>query len=122
MMSPRARRIGLPLLVAAVVAGALLLNRRMIDVELALDFGADAARVRKVELVFTDEHDRVARDLSLDLPTGGAGARHTIRLRQGDYRVGARIDFDGAPERTLTLSLHVADSGSYPIDLKGDLK
>jgi hypothetical protein len=110
------RRLGLFILVVALVLGARLLFHHPVEVTLELAL-ADASALRQADLKFTDEHERVVRDLRLAFPSGAAAREHhTIRLTPGDYAVGARLSYAGRPERLLTRRMHVEASGTYPLD------
>jgi hypothetical protein len=105
-------------LVVAIVLGAQFLFVRPVDVTLELQLGSAAAKVRKVALVFTSPDGHVAHDLDLSYPTGApASERRSLRLKPGDYTVGARLDLDGEPARTLSRPLHVGEAGVYPLEL-----
>ena len=112
------RRLASLILVLAVLVLARFGLRRQHAVDLALDFGGDAARVRQVSLVISDEHDQVARDLSLRYPTGAPPVDHkAIKLVSGTYTVAGHILVDGAPERHPTRTLLVENDGTYSVDL-----
>jgi len=106
------------LVVAGVVIGARLLSHRAVDVDLELGLGARAPELRAVNLIFTDEHEHVERELSLTFP-GGASARERrrVRLHQGAYTVGARLEFAAGPPVALGRPLRVDDAGTYALEL-----
>lgn len=112
------RRVLFGVLVVAILLAARFLFVRPVDVTLELQLGSAAAKVRKVSLVFTGSDEHVARDLDLSYPTGAsASERRSLRLKPGDYTVGARIELDGEPARTLSRPLHVGEAGVYPLEL-----
>jgi len=108
--------------VVALVFGARYFKSGPVEVTLALDFGARAAKVREATLVFTSPAETVARSVALHFPSGSAaGARHRLRLRPSSYTVGVRLALEGEPEpRTLSRRLAIGESGTYPLDLSGD--
>jgi hypothetical protein len=113
-----ARRIGLFVLVVFVVLGARLLFQRPVEATLVLGFGKRCADLRKAELVVSDKSGGVVRTLSLRFENGAAPEeRRVVRLPPGDYTVGAHLSFASGEPITLSRSLRVAQSGSYPIDL-----
>jgi hypothetical protein len=105
------RLAGLVVVMALVAVAALFANRRPVEVTLDLDFGHAAPR--QVSLVFTDEHDRVARELTLDYPQGAPPHdRRSLRLPRGHYLVGVRL-----PDTTFARTLNIDAEGSYSLDL-----
>jgi len=101
-------------LVLAVLAGARFLFRRPVDVDLQLQLGPDAGKVKAVGLVITDERDRVARDLALQFPDGApTEVRRRVPLLPGRYTVAARVG-----DRQLTRPLAVEQAGVYPLELQ----
>jgi hypothetical protein len=113
-----AKRIAFLALVVALVLGAKVLFQRPVDVDLQLDFGPTASALREVTLVFTDEHERVARDLHLLYPSGAQAVEaRRLSLFPGSYRVGARLRSDGGGERRLTIPLRIEGAGRYSIGL-----
>jgi hypothetical protein len=113
------RRLALLVVVIAIVVGARLIAHRPVDVDLSLRLGADAARVRAVDLLFSDADERVARDLHLAFPTGARPDEpRRVRLRDGRYTVDARLTFDGLPERRVSRPLAVDESGVHVLDLE----
>ncbi len=116
------RRLGLVVLVVAVVVGARLIARRAVDVDLHLQFGTRAATLRDVTLVFTVEGGGVARELRLFYPDGApAVADRRVRLVPGVYDVGARLTPATGPPATLSRALRVDDAGVYPLALDDGL-
>jgi hypothetical protein len=116
------RRVLFGLVVIAIVVAARFLFVRPVEARLELSFGASAPTVRAVALVFTDASDHVQRQLDLSYPTGAPPVDHrALKLHPGDYTVGARVDRDGAPQRTFNLPLHVAEAGTYTLDLAPSL-
>jgi hypothetical protein len=112
------RRVLFGVLIVAILLAAKFLFVRPVTVELDLDFGPKAASVRQASLVFTDAHDRVARDLDLKYPTGAPPHDvRQLRLQPGDYNVGVHLTFDGAPEGSLSRPLHVAEAGKVPLSV-----
>jgi hypothetical protein len=110
------RRLGLLILVVALVVAARLWFHHPVNATLEIAF-ADAPALRQADLKFTDEHERVVRDVRLAFPSGAAAReRHSVRLVPGDYAVGARLVYAGRPERLLTRPLHVEAEGTYPVD------
>jgi hypothetical protein len=108
------RRLGLLVIVVAVLAGARLLQKRAVDVDLRVEGAAAATRV---QLVFTDARERVERELDLrfDAPGAPAVIQRTTRLRAGAYTVGARLEPAG---RTLSRAITVHEAGVYTLDLR----
>jgi hypothetical protein len=112
------RRVLFGVLVVAILLGARFLFVRPVDVTLELQYGSAAAKVRKVALVFTGSDEHVARDLDLSYPTGAPQSdRRSLRIKPGDYTVGARLELDGEPARILSRPLHVGEPGVYPLEL-----
>lgn len=112
------RRVASLVLVLAVVVFARFGLKRQHAVDLALAFGGDAPRVREVSLVLSDEHDQVARDLSLRYPTGAPAVEHrTIKLASGTYTLAGRVVVDHAPDRHPSRTISVDNDGTYAVDL-----
>src|SRR3954469_19225522 len=113
-----ARRVLFGVIIVVLLVAAKFLFIRPVPVELELDFGATSANVRAASLVFTDAHDRIARDLDLEYPTGApTHESRQVRLQPGDYTVGVRLTLDGGPGRMLNRPLHVAEPGRYSVTL-----
>jgi hypothetical protein len=105
------RLAGLVVVIALVAVATLFASRRPVEVTLDLDFGRAAPR--QLSLVFTDDHDRVARELTLDYPSGAPPHdRRSVRLPKGHYIVGVRL-----PETTFGRTLDIDAEGSYSLDL-----
>jgi len=112
------QRLALLALVVALVIGAKVLFQRPVEVDLQLDFGAQAPSLRDVTLVFTDDHEQVARDVHLLYPNGApASAERHLPLLPGSYRVGARLRSDGGLERHVTTTLRIEGAGRYTLGL-----
>jgi hypothetical protein len=113
-----ARRVGLLLLVVLAIVGARLLEHRAVDVDLRVDVGPAASSVREVTLIFTDEHERVERDVRLLFPDGAPPVVfRRVRLHPGSYVVGARLVSQAGAPKTLSRSLHVGGAGTYSLEL-----
>jgi hypothetical protein len=105
------RRLAALIVVVGLIAAYLYTQVRMpVGLDLELQLGNPPPR--QVVLVFTNKNGNIAGELRLDHPAHGA--RYKVRLRPGPYDVGVRLD----PERTLTRSLLVDDSGTYTLDLR----
>jgi hypothetical protein len=114
------RRLGLLVLVVAIVVAAMLLFQHPVDADLELSFGPEAPSVRDATLVFTDSHERVVRDLRLLYPSGApAQDQRRVRLPPGDYSVGVHLTLAGKPARDFNRPLHIESAGHYPLDLSG---
>jgi hypothetical protein len=113
-----ARRLALLLLAGGVVLGARLIQRRAVAIDLQLGLGARASELRAVDLVFTDEREHVERELALSYPSGApARDARQVRLHQGGYTVGVRLEYGAGPPRTFSRELRVDEPGRYELEL-----
>jgi hypothetical protein len=104
--------------VVLIVLAARYAFVRPVAVELELLFGPSAGKVRAANLVFTDAHDRVQRELELRYPTGAPSSdSRRVSLKPGEYTVGVRLTLDAAPARTSSERLRIEQAGRYRLDL-----
>jgi hypothetical protein len=106
--------------VLCVVAAAVWLaaRRRPVDVQLAIDYGPRAAKLRNAVLIFRDQNEHVVRRLELRYPQGALGAlTRPEHIARGEYDVGASLSFDDGPGALTAAKLRIDDEGTYTIRL-----
>ena len=117
------RGVAFALVLAVLLVWTLLRRDRVVEEDLALDFGASANRVREVDLHFQRSGERdgpIVRDLSLVFPSGApTEAHHAIKLKEGSYEVGVRVLYRDGLELHVGRPYQTGQSEAIALDRPG---
>ena len=106
------------MLCVVAAAVALAARRRPVDVQLAIDYGPRAAKLRNAVLIFRDRSDHVVRRLELRYPHGAVGAlTRPERISRGEYDIGASLSFEEGAPVPAGATLKVDEEGTYTLRL-----